>query len=150
MAEFIINETDTSILNSLLDDPRLSYREISRKVGVSVVTAMNRVKRLEKEGIIKKYTAKLDYEKLGYDFHVMIDIRISKGRFSEIGAKITNNPHIITCYDTTGDFDATLIARFRNRRGLDEFLKKLQRYDFVERTSTKLILSAIKESEMEI
>ncbi|PIN87110.1 AsnC family transcriptional regulator [Candidatus Woesearchaeota archaeon CG10_big_fil_rev_8_21_14_0_10_44_13] len=143
-----ITKTDEGILNALLEDPRLSYREIAKKAGVSVVTAMNRAKKLEKEGIIKGYTTKLDYERIGYEFHVMIDMRVSKGRFNEVESKIAKSPNVVACYDVTGDFDAAIIARFRNRRGLDEFLKRIQKLDFVERTNTKLILSTVKEKEM--
>lgn len=145
-----ISKTDTEILNSLLEDPRLSYREIAKKVGVSAVTAMNRLKKLEKEGIIKGYTSKLDYERLGYEFHVMIDMRISKGKLPEVEAKIAKSPNVVACYDVTGDFDAVVIARFRNRRSLDDFLKKIQKFEFVERTNTKLILNTVKEKEMNV
>lgn len=138
------------ILNALLDDPRLSYREIAKRVGVSVVTVMKRVKRLEKDGIIKRYSTKLDYEKLGYEFHVMIEMRIAKGRLAEVETKIAKSPNVVACYDVTGDFDADIIARFKNRRSLDDFLKKIQKIEFVERTNTKLILNTVKESEMNL
>ncbi|RMF04981.1 Lrp/AsnC family transcriptional regulator, partial [Candidatus Woesearchaeota archaeon] len=59
--------------------------------------------------------------------------------------KIAADPHVTAVYDNTGDFDATVIAKFKNRRGLDSFLKKIQTYDFVERTETRMILNTIKE-----
>jgi len=62
-----IDALNRHILSVLLDDSRLSYRQIAKKVGVSAATVMNRVKELEKT-IIKKYTTILDFEKLGYEF----------------------------------------------------------------------------------
>ena len=50
----------------------------------------------------------------------------------------------------TGDFDAAILARFKNRRQMDSFLKKIQTYDFVERTNTRLILNAIKEKNVRV
>ena len=73
-----LEQTDKKILNILLDNSRLSLRQIAKKTQVSVATVMNHIKKLEKEGIIKKYTTKLDYEKTGYDVEVMVEIRISK------------------------------------------------------------------------
>ena len=61
-----IDKTDRDILNALLDNSRLSYRQIAVKIGVSVATVLKRVKALEDAGIIRKYTALLDYEKLGF------------------------------------------------------------------------------------
>lgn len=145
-----IGDIDKSILNVMLENSRLSYRQIAGKIGVSAATAMHRVQRLEKEGIIKKYTALLDYEKLGYDVEVLIDVRIAKGKLIEVEKKIAVDPNVLGVYDTTGEFDAVILARFQNRRKMDFFLKKIQTYDFVERTNTKLVLSTIKESQIKV
>ena len=150
MADTELNETDRKILNVLLDNSRLSYREISKKVGVSVVTVMNRVKDLEKRGIIQKYTAKLDYEKLGYDITSIIDIKISKGKLALMEKKIASFENVIACYDVTGDFDAQIIVRFKNRRSLDSFLKKIQTYEFIERTRTNLVLNVVKVEQNKV
>ena len=145
-----IDATDKKILNVLSSDSRLSFREIAKNVGVSVATALHRVRHLEKEKVIRKYTAAIDYEKVGYDVGVLIHVRVSKGRLIDVEKKIATDPHVIALYDTTGPFDAVVIAFFKNRRGLDNFLKKIQTYDFVERTETVLILNAIKEGNLEI
>ena len=94
--------------------------------------------------IIKKYTANIDYEKLGYDIPVIIELKITKGKLFEVEKKISKNPNVSFVYDTTGELDATLIARFKTRRAMDNFLKHIQAYDFIERTNTKLILNVIK------
>ena len=138
------------IINALIIDSRLSYRELAKKVKVSVVTAMNRAKALEKEGIIRRYTTIIDYDKVGYDVEVMIEIRISKGNLFEVEKKIATDPNVFAVYDMTGEFDAALLARFRNRREMDNFLKRIQTYDFVERTNTRLILNTIKEKQVEV
>ena len=140
-----IDKLDRQIVNILVDNSRLSYRNIAKKVKVSVATVMHRVKNLEQSGIIKKYSAVIDYEKAGYDVEVIIDLRISKGKLFMVENKIANHPNVSAVYDNTGMFDATIIAKFKSRRGMDEFLKKIQTYDFVERTETRLILNIIKE-----
>jgi DNA-binding Lrp family transcriptional regulator len=141
----VLNSTDRKILNALLSDCRLSYRRIGRRLGLSAATVMNRMKKLEKEGIIKRYTAVLDYEKLGYDIHVIIELRISKGKLFEVEKKIAAHPNVMAVYDQTGPFDAAVIARFKSKAAMDRFLKQIQTYTFVERTETKLVLNTLKE-----
>lgn len=142
-----LDDLDKSIISILQDDSRLSYRQIAKRVGVSAATVMNRIKELEKE-VLKKYTVILDYEKLGYDAEVLIEVRIAKGRLLEVEKEIAHDPNVFAVYDTTGDFDAVILARFPNRRKMDAFLKKIQKYDFVERTNTKFILNTIREKQV--
>lgn len=145
-----VDEKDIKILNILTKNSRLSYREVAKLAGISTVTVLNRIKRLEEMKIINKYSVDLDYERLGYDVQVIIDIRVSKGKLIEVQKKIATDPHVWAVYDNTGHFDSTLIAKFRSRAAMDKFLKKIQSYEFVERTETKLILNTIKEGGMKI
>lgn len=79
-----MDDLDKKIVNLLVDNSKLSYRKIAERTGVSVATVMNRVNALEKSGILQKYTAKVDYEKAGYDVSVIVDIRVSKGKLIEV------------------------------------------------------------------
>jgi DNA-binding Lrp family transcriptional regulator len=146
----MLDKTDKAILNVLHDNARFSYRQIARLVKVSVATVLNRVRVLEESGVIKKYSVVLDYDKLGYDVEVIIDVRVSKGKLFEVERKIAKHPNVFAVYDNTGHFDATIVARFTNRRAMDTFLKKIQSYDFVERTETKLVLNTFKEEQIKV
>ncbi|MBI4918735.1 Lrp/AsnC family transcriptional regulator [archaeon] len=146
----VIDDIDTRILNVLLDNSRLSYREIAKNISVSVATVMHRVNRLEKEKIIKKYTAVLDYEQLGYDVEITVHMKIGKGKLLELEQKIARINNVCAVYDVTGKSDAIIVARFKNRRSMDTFLKKIQTYDFVEITETSFILKTIKEEFLKI
>ncbi len=141
-----IDEKDLKILEALQENSRLSFRQLARKTGFSVATVMSRVKKLEKIGIIKKYTVEIDYSKLGLDFPVIIDVRVSKGKLFEVEEEIAKDPHVLAVYDITGDFDVAILAIFKTRKELDKFVKELQKMEYVERTYTKLILNIIKET----
>jgi DNA-binding Lrp family transcriptional regulator len=145
-----VDETDVKILNELARNSKITVRELGKKVGTSFVTAMNRVRKLEKEGIIRGYSLDIDYEKLGYGVHVIIDLKISKGKLFELERKVARYPDIYAVYDITGAFDATVIGRFRSTRSMDTFLKRLQTFDFVERTNTKLVLNTVKEGAVKV
>ena len=145
-----LEETDRRILNVLTENSRLSLRQIAEKVKVSVATVMHHLDSLEKEGVIRSYTANIDYEKIGYDIEVIIEVRISKGRLLDVEKKIAVHPNVFAVYDVTGAFDAVILARFKTRRQMDNFLKKIQTYEFVERTETKLVLQTIKEENIKV
>ena len=141
---------DHKILDELIQNSRESFRNIAHRIGVSTVTVMKHVKKLEKEKIIKGYSTQVDYEKLGYDIDVIVNVKIAHGRFAEVHESLKNNPNILAIYDVTGDFDALIIAEFKKRRILDAFLKKLQTLQNVERTNTVVILRVFEKKGLEI
>jgi DNA-binding Lrp family transcriptional regulator len=143
-----IDKVDNKILDILQKNSRLSYRKVSRLAGVSVATAINRVRLLENEGVIKKHTIQIDHDKIGYDLEVVIFIRVSKGKLFDVEKRISLYKNVYAVYDITGSFDALVIARFKNRRELDNFIKKVQEIEYVERTETNLILNKIKEENV--
>lgn len=146
----MVDDIDLKVLDELTENSRQSFRNIARKLGVSTVTVMKHVKNLEKEKIIQNYSTILDYEKLGYDIDVIVNVRIAHGRFEEVYDKLKNNPNIIAIYDTTGDFDAAIIAKFKSRRALDAFLKRLQVLQNVERTNTLFILRILEKKGLKV
>ncbi len=145
-----LSNTDKRIINSLIENPRKSYRELAKVAHVSIATIGNRLKILEKNNIIHNYTTLIDYDLIGYDTHVMINIRVSQGQEKAVEKKLFNGPNVTSIYDITGDFDILVLARFKNRRELDAYLKIIQAYEFVERTQTNLVLNTIKEKPIEI
>ena len=145
-----LTESEKRIINSLIRNSRQSYRELAKESKVSLATIANKIKLFSKEGVINGHTTLIDYDKLDYDLHVMINIRVSQGKEVVVEKKLFNNPNVTAIYDTTGEFDVLVIARFKNRKALDNYLKVIQAYEFVERTQTNLILNTIKEKPIEI
>jgi len=140
-----IDNLDKKILNEILNDSRLSYRQIAKKLKISTGTVLNRIKQLQNNNIIKYYTTILDHEKLGYDLSVIIEIKVSKGKLIDIEKIISKHPNVCAVYDTTGLNDAFIIAKFKTKNQLNAFVKGLLEMEFVERTNTHLILNTIKE-----
>ena len=145
-----IDKTDEQIINEFISNAKIPLRQLASKLKVSFVTVMNRIKRLEKEGVIENYSSKINYEKLGLGVHVLIEIRILKGKLFELEKKIARNPNVYAVYDTTGEYDATVFAKFKSTRKMDDFLKKIQTFDFVEKTNTKLVLNTIKDGQIRL
>jgi len=100
---------------------------------------------MEKNRIIRGYSALLDQEKLGYELTVVSDITVSKGRLLEVENEIARLPNVCCVYDVTGLIDAVIIAKFKNREELSKFTKRLLSLPYVERTNTHVVLTTIKE-----
>jgi DNA-binding Lrp family transcriptional regulator len=145
-----LDSIDQKILNALLEDSRLSYRQIAKNTGISAATVMNRVNTLQTNGVIRGFTVLIDYDKLGFEFDVIIEVRVAHGKLHEVKRKLAADYNIVAVYDATGDFDVTLIGRFKNRKQLDAYVKKIQTFEHVERTNTKLILKTIKEEPLKL
>ena len=141
----LLDETDRKILRECMEDSRQSYREIARKIGVSPGTVVSRIRDMEKKGIIEKYTAKLNYEKLGYDLTVITEVTVSNGMIVEVGNEITKLKEACAIYNVTGDADVMVLAKFRNRDELSNFTKRVLKLPNVERTKTHLVLITLKE-----
>jgi len=140
-----IDEVDRKILTELLRDCRRSYRSISRRAGVSVGTVLTRIRRLEKIGVIKGYSAILDHERLGYQLTVLAEITVSKGKLLEMEEAISKLPNTCAVYDVTGLTDALVLAKFRSREELSKFTKSLLSMPFVDRSNTHVVLTTVKE-----
>ena len=140
-----LDETDVKILKMLLSEARLSSRQIAKHCGVSIGTVLSRIRKMEKEGIIKGYSALLDDEKLGYELTVVSEITVSKGRLLEMENEIARLPNVCCVYDITGLTDAIIVAKFKNREELSKFTKRLLALPHVERTNTHVVLTTIRE-----
>ena len=87
-------------------------------------TVLNRIQKLERSHVIKSYSAVLDYEKLGYDLTAIIELTAVKGKITEVEKHISKFANVCAVYDITGLTDMIIVAKFRNRRELSDFVKK--------------------------
>jgi Lrp/AsnC family transcriptional regulator, regulator for asnA, asnC and gidA len=140
-----LDDVDRAILQELNVDARRSHRDIAHRLRVSPTTVGHRVARLEREGVVRGYIPILDDELMGFELTATIGIRISKGKLREVEERLARDPRAYAIYDVTGDFDALLIGRFRDRRDLDRFIKHALQDPFVERTYTQVVLNRVKE-----
>lgn len=140
-----IDDVDFQIINLLQEDSRRSFNKIATKLGIAVGTAYNRVKGLEDKGILKGYTIMVDPVKLGYSLTAIILIQAEGQHLLEVEEKIAKLDNVICVYDITGDFDAAVVARFRDRSTLNNFIKNLLTTPYVRRSVTNVVLNVVKE-----
>lgn len=141
----LLDKTDIKILKNLLVDARLSSRQMALKLGMSTVTILTRIKKMEKEKIVKGYTALVDHEKLGYDLTAIIEIFTKKGKMVEIENELSSLENVCAVYDVTGESDTVVVAKFKNRDELSKFVKTISSKSNVDKTVTNIVLSTVKE-----
>ena len=142
---FALDDIDRKLLKELLMNSKRSFRELARSIGVSPATVINHVQRLESGGVIQDYSVQLDHERLGYELTVITEIIVSKGKLLETDEEIAKIPNVCAVYDITGETDAMVIAKFKNRSDLSDFTKKLLTMPYVERTNTHVVLTTVLE-----
>ncbi|MEM2104048.1 MAG: Lrp/AsnC family transcriptional regulator [Candidatus Bathyarchaeia archaeon] len=140
-----LDDLDFKILNLLQEDSRLSYSKIANRLGVSVGTAYNRIKSLEEKGVLKGYTALVDAAKVGYSLTALILIQAEGKHLIDVENEIAKITNIVSVYDITGEFDIAIVARFKNREELNQFIKSLLGIPHIKRTVTNVVLNTVKE-----
>ncbi len=139
------DKIDEKILKNLLVDARQSARQLALKLGMSTVTILSRIKKLEKQKIIKSYSARLDDEKLGYNLTAVIEVVANKKKLVEVEQELSDIENICAVYDVTGSTDTLIIAKFKGREELSAFVKNLSSIQNVENTITHVVLNTVKE-----
>ncbi len=148
----MVDKKDILVLEALKQNARLSSQEISRITRIPITTVHNRIKKLEKLGIIKSYTVVLDHKKLGKEIAAYILITVDYKLLKEKGitqhdlAKLlAKNELIEEVAILTGGSDIIIRIRVGNIEQLDYFVTKyLRNIDGVEKTQTTVVLSNFK------
>ena len=114
-----LDKIDIQILKALQEDARVTTKELAAKVNLSSTPVFERMKRLEKEGYIKKYVAVLDSEKLNHGFVVFCNVKLN-----QVNHEIVENftEKISECYNISGRFDFLLKVYAPDMRHYQEFI----------------------------
>ncbi len=142
-----LDELDIDILRSLNDNARKSFRDIAKELHVSLTTVSNRVKAMERAGVIQGYMPIVDATKIGYDIMVVIGIKVIHGRIVETEKDLAKDPAVFAVFDSTGEWDAIIMARFKTRVDLNVFVKKVLDHENVDRTYTQVVLNITKDEK---
>ncbi len=143
------DDLDLSILRELRENSKQSVRELANLLGAHPNTVIQRIKRLENNEVIKKYTVEIDYRKIGYDIHALVMIKTKKGKMSDSWElqTVTRIPQIQSLYALTGNYDALAIVRVKERDELVKILRKIQENKVIARTNTYIMLTGYKSPD---
>ena len=120
-----LDKVDLQILRTLQENARLTTKELAAQVSFSSTPVFERLKRLEREGYIKKYIAVLDADKLNQGFVVFCNVklrRMNKDIAMEFTRIIQNIPEVTECYNISGSYDYLLKIHAPNMKYYQEFI----------------------------
>ncbi len=139
------DELDKKIIRELNRNARQSFREIAKAVGISVTAVIHRIKKFEEAKVIKGYIPVVNQEYFGINLIAMIALRISQGKLLETQEQIAEDRRVVAVYDITGEWDSLVIAYFKDRQDLNDFIKALLSQKNVDRSVTHIVLNVVKE-----
>ncbi|EDQ35216.1 Transcriptional regulator [Hoeflea phototrophica DFL-43] len=142
-----IDETDRLIVRLLCENARMPVSELARKVGLSGPSTSERIRRLENNGIIARFTAELDLEALGYPLQAIVRIKPRPGNMHIVEDMILNEPGFLDCDKVTGEDCFVTRLALRSIADLDPVL--LPFHDRAE-TNTAIIKSSPFRSRMPV
>jgi len=150
-----IQPADRQLLSALQDDGRISNQDLAERAGMSASACWRRVKALEEGGVIERYTALVNPEAVGLNFHAMVHVVLSRhqaGHVENFIEAVMRRPEVLDCFATTGDADYHLRIRCRDLAAYNAFLEDFMfALEGVSTVRTNLILRKLKhETRVEV
>jgi Lrp/AsnC family transcriptional regulator for asnA, asnC and gidA len=141
MGKIKLDEIDHQILDMLIDNTRIPFTDIAKKLLISAGTVHVRVKKMEEAGIIRGSSLTLDYKKLGYSFIAYVGVYLNKTSQTKfVLERINDIPFVTVAHITTGKFNVFCKIRARSTEHAKEIIFLLDDIDGVYRTETMISL----------
>ena len=141
-----MDKIDVKIIERLKNDARENASVIGSQVNMSVSAVIERIKKLEANGIIKQYTVVLDSKKLGMDITAFISVSMEHPKYNNnFNEFVKTHKQITECHYITGDFDFLLKVNTESTGGLESLLNEIKSAGGVSLTKTLVVLSTVKE-----
>lgn len=142
-----LDAIDYKLLDLLQQNARATQLEMAAAVGLSQPAVAERMRKLEQEGIITSYSARVDGKKLGKDITAFIGVRIEHPKYNAgFGKKVLDIPDVLECHRITGPDSYLLKVVTEDTQSLDSLISDLLRHiPGVTRTLTTVVTSSIKE-----
>ncbi len=143
----MLDDIDLKILDLLLQDGRIAHTAIGKETDLSGPSVYARIQRMEREGIIKGYTALLAPEKVGRGLAAFVRVRTQtpgydSGLFERF---IQEEEQILECHDVDGDDCYILKVRTSSTQALQKLLATIRSFPGITRTVTTIVLETLKE-----
>jgi DNA-binding Lrp family transcriptional regulator len=141
-----LDAVDRKIIALLRENARRSFQDIGERVSLSAPAVKRRVDRLERDGVIKGYTATVDPTVLGYHTHAFVSL-YCEGRMTaaEIRDAVADHPEVLGAYTVAGESSAILHVVAEDTRHLEASLERIREAPGVLRTQTQIVLSTLLE-----
>lgn len=148
MEKEVLDKSSRSILRELQQDTRRSQQVLAERVGLSATPVWRRIRELEAGGVIRRWVALLDREKLGLGTCVLANVSLERhveGVVDGFERRVRACPEIIECYGITGEADYLIKVVVPDMKAYDRFLHEVVfRIDGVASIRTNVVLREVK------
>lgn len=145
-----LDDLDKKLLVYLQEDAKQTTKELSYKLGLSVTAVYERIKKLEKNGVISKYVALLNKEKISKNFIVLCHVKLiqhKKEYVIDFEKEVVNLPEITECFHVSGDYDYILKINVKDMQDYRSFmLTKLTTIKHIASTHSSFMISEVKNT----
>jgi Lrp/AsnC family leucine-responsive transcriptional regulator len=121
-----VDAIDVRILRALEEDARLAYAEIGARVGLAASSVHDRVRKLERAGVIRGYRADIDLELAGAPITAFVSLALRPESPSDVPSRVAEFPLVQSCYSVAGDNSYVLLVRAPTTQALEELLDALR------------------------
>lgn len=124
-----MDEIDKAIVARLAKDSRVSHAEIATECGITRQTVASRIRRMEREGIIKGYRAVVDMEKIGLSSFFVLFLKLDvsdQATIEDFIGTLKRDPHVITDISITGEWDVMLMLAFKDVREYESYISQVR------------------------
>lgn len=146
--EYKLDQTDEAIIKLLSENAKLGNKEIGAKIGLTVTPTYERIKRLERIGLIKGYTLQLNKKMIGKGLKVQCQVSLKEHHLDLLKSfedKIVHFDEVSECYHIAGDYDYILIIEVGDMEEYQHFLKeKLASLPSISNVQSSFVMSTIK------
>ena len=146
------DKLDMAILRVLLDDSRKTLQEIGTQVGLSASSCWTRIKKLESDGVIRRYTVDVDKAHLGYRDSVIVQLNLESHNdetLYEFGRVLATIPEVLEAYLVSGDYDYYIRIAVRDTRDYERLLReKLYKIPGIRHSKSHFVLRVLKEASV--
>lgn len=144
------DEIDKRLLGLLQSDSKQTNKELSHKLDLSVTAVYERIKKLEREGVIEKYVALIKKEKAEKAFVVFCHIKLiqhSQEYVKKFEKEVTNLVEVLECYHISGDYDYLLKVLVKDMQAFREFMvNKLTSINHIGSTHSMFVINEVKHT----
>src|SRR5579871_3937765 len=121
----MLDDTDQRILEALIEDSRISLKSLAQLAGLSSPAVAERLRRLEKSGVIRSFTVDVDPQALGYTLKAIVRIKPLAGKMHILEKLLQSTPEICECDKVTGDDCYVARLCVRSIEHLEEILDRI-------------------------
>jgi Lrp/AsnC family leucine-responsive transcriptional regulator len=137
----VLDKIDRMLLALLKEDTKQKYSELGEQLHLSPPAVHERVKKLERAGVIRKYTIEIDPRALGLALHAFVRIHISRIPCEEMARALQSFPEVVECFSSAGEESMIIKVQTESPSQLETLLNRIRQMSGVERVQTSIILT---------